>query len=197
MRLPIWVKQKVVRLKETGESYTTICQILQDQDQIEISRRGLIKFYKNFKNNGGFISKPREMQGKLNQHHLDLIDDSLTANPEMTALDLAVMLKDLTGVEISVSTVKRVRRNLGWVYTKTRYCQFIRHGNKSPRYYWCLRQLRNNETFHDVIWTDESKIEVETVLGRCFRKKGHAPKLHPKPKHADSVCAYTCIQFDF
>jgi len=68
------------------------------------------------------------------------------------------------------------------------YCMFslFRHVNKVKRYNWVLDQLANIDQYKNVIWTDESKIELQKVLGRQYRKEGEQSR-RPRPKHATSV----------
>ena len=67
-----------------------------------------------------------------------------------------------------------------------RSCICFSEPNKWKRYVWCLSQVCNEETFDNVIWTDESKIELDRTAQRTFQKDGHVV-LRPKPKHPFSV----------
>ena len=53
-----------------------------------------------------------------------------------------------------------------------------REGNKVKRFEWCQEYQQDN--FDDVIWTDESSIQLETHRRTCCRKIGQPPK--PKPR---------------
>ena len=120
---------------------------------------------------------------KVSDRHLKLIDDLMTWNPERTALDLQRILGDLTALALSVSHIKKLRRNLGWTLENTHYCQMIRDVNKTKRLVWCEEMIANRETFHDCIWTDESSVHLENALSRTFRKKGNPRVMRPKPKY--------------
>ncbi|KAL5491451.1 hypothetical protein EMCRGX_G016738 [Ephydatia muelleri] len=52
-----------------------------------------------------------------------------------------------------------------------------REGNKVKCFEWCQEYLQDN--FDNVIWTDESSIQLETHRRTCCRKPGQPPK--PKP----------------
>ena len=58
------------------------------------------------------------------------------------------------------------------------YRRFDREGNKVKRFEWCQEHQQDN--FSDVIWTDESSIQLETHRRTCCRKIGQPPK--PKPR---------------
>ena len=61
--------------------------------------------------------------------------------------------------EISFRTILRCRTVLGWTFRGSAYCQLIREANKTKRLEWC--QQYKDDNFDDVIWTDESTIQVE------------------------------------
>ena len=88
---------------------------------------------------------------------------------------------------VSHSTVKRARRELGWVCSKPKYCQLIRVANEEKRLQWCHQQLEAEETFSDVIWTDESSIQIDSHRRRCYRKYHRPKRLKPRPKHPAKV----------
>ena len=47
--------------------------------------------------------------------------------------------------------------------------------------------LADRETFDDVIWSDESSVQLDHHGRLCFRRKGQPRKLKPKPKHSAKV----------
>ena len=84
---------------------------------------------------------------------------------------------------MSISTVERARRELGWVVTTPKYCQLIRETNRQKRLEWCQKMIDTNEQFDDVVFTDESSIQLDTHRKRCYLKKSTPRKLKPRPKH--------------
>ena len=133
--------------------------------------------------------RPRSsVQRILGHEHYKLIDDALSENDELTSRQLRHLLIDkFPELSMSVSTVERARRELGWVVTVPKYCQLIRIANKEKRKEWCVRMLETEEDFHDVIFTDESSIQLETHRKRCYRRKDAPRKLKPRPKHPPKV----------
>ena len=55
--------------------------------------------------------------------------------------------------------------------------------NKRKRLFWCREQLRLGETFDDVIFTDESSIQLDHHSRVCFRKKLQPRALKQRAKH--------------
>lgn len=125
------------------------------------------------------------------------IDNALAENDELTAKQL----KDLTVQKwadlpsISLTTIKRARKYLGWTSSKPKFCQIIQEANKEKWLNWAKEQIAKSETFHDVIFSDECSVEIDFHNKICFRKKGQLRKLKPRPKHPLKVHIWggTCI----
>ena len=120
----------------------------------------------------------------LRDEHYREIDKALLENDELTSRQLRDMLRSkYPGLSMSLSTVERARRDLGWVITTPKYCQLIREGNKHKRLEWCQRMVQTNEQFEDVIFTDESSVQLDSHRKRCYRKRSEPRKLKARPKH--------------
>ena len=89
------------------------------------------------------------------------------------------------GCYVSLTTILRNRRQLGWVYRGSAYCQLIRNKNKQKFLEWACANLENN--FVDVIWSDESSIQLDCHRRYCCRKEGKKPRPKPHPKHPTKV----------
>ena len=87
---------------------------------------------------------------------------------ETSALQLHRLLQSL-GYKIHRRTILRCRSSLGWTFRGSTYCQMIREANKQKHLDWA--QLNINETFDNVIWTDESSIRIESHRRFCCRKR--------------------------
>ena len=71
---------------------------------------------------------------KFKIEHYDFIDKCYRDNDELTANDLQKMLQDTFDLNLSISSIKRVRKKLGWKQSGPRYCQAIRPAN-------CIKRL--------------------------------------------------------
>ena len=90
------------------------------------------------------------------------IDEVYRRDPEFTASELLNVLEnEFTGLTIGVGTVKRIRKAAGWTCTQTRYCQMVRDANKIKRLEFCRKIIETNDDFDNVIFTDESSVEIE------------------------------------
>ena len=92
---------------------------------------------------------------------------------------------------VSLTTILRNCRQLGWVYRGSAYCQLIRNENKHKRLEWARANLDNN--FDDVIWSEESSIQLDCHKQYCCRKEGKKPCPKPRPKHPTKVHVWAGI----
>ena len=132
---------------------------------------------------------PRIVGSKiLNDVHYRLIDPALADSDELTSRQLRAMLCSKYPEQLmSISTVERARRELGWVVTTPKYCKLIREANKLKRLEGYQEMINTNEQFGDVVFTDESSVQLETHRKRCYRKKHTPRKLKPRPVHPVKV----------
>ena len=109
----------------------------------------------------------------------------MTADDELTASDLHEKLKEKYHGEVSHSkrTASCARQDLGWTFETARYCQAIREANMVKYLQWCKERLLEKEDFPEVIFTDESSIQLERHRRKYFRRRGTPRKLKNKHKH--------------
>ena len=87
-----------------------------------------------------------------------------------------------------------------WSMKRKRYCQLISNKNKHVRMNWCMEMLNSRETFSDVIFVDESDVELSSTSRLSFYKIDRIPRRVAKPKHSYTVifrfsfyfCRVTC-----
>ena len=78
---------------------------------------------------------------------------------ETVAFQLHRLLTE-KGYNLTRPTILRCRMELGWTFSGSSYRQLIREANKEKCLDWA-RQNRN-DTLEDVVWSDESTIQLET-----------------------------------
>ena len=184
MRLDVQTRARVIHLKNEGYTYNRIRERLLEEG-ISVSVKSLYLLLVKYKQTNSVVDRPRAAVPKiLRDEHYCEIDKALSENDEMTSRQLrAMLISKWPSLSMSISTVERARRELGWVVTSPKYCQLIREQNKQKRLEWCQKMIATNEQFKDVIFTDECSVQLETHRKRCYRRK-HAPrKLKPRPKH--------------
>ena len=173
-----YIKLRILHHHFKGTKPYTIARALEEEG-ITVSRFGVHKFIKLYTETGSIERKPGSGRlTKITTRVKELVEAQMEKDDETTAYQLHQMLVE-SGIEISLMTILRCRTTLGWTFRGSAYCQLIRQENKVKRLEWCRRY--KNEDFKDVIWTDESTIQLENHRRFCCRKVGQAPK--PKPRY--------------
>ena len=102
----------------------------------------------------------------------DFTDEKMEANNKLSTQELQDLIREQFGS----------RSKLGsWVFKKTCYCQLISEQNCKKRFEFCLKMLMDNKNFEIVIFTDKTKIEMETNIQRKARKEGDQRYKRLKP----------------
>lgn len=71
----------------------------------------------------------------------------------------------------SRATVGRLRQSLRWTAKATRYCQLIQEANKLKRVEFCQRVLEAGETFNNIVFTDETIVQLAPSKRNCTIKR--------------------------
>ena len=117
------------------------------------------------------------------------------SNEELTSGEIQKLLSVERGVNVSTSTIRNTRCKIGWKHEKARYCQLIRDRNKVKRLVFCLRAMNEKDGFEDVIFSDETTVEIQQYTRFCFRKNGSLPKRKGCPKHPLKVISNELSKF--
>ena len=133
-----------------------------------MSWMAIYDFVKKFNTTNGVSDLRRAPRPqKLKEIHYRFIDNEMAHNSDLTSRQLLALFKDeFPNVDISLSTIKRLRFELGWVSKRVRYCQLIHEVNKEKRKQWCQERVDNGDLdMDDVIFIDECTVQLE-----CHRK---------------------------
>ena len=137
------------------------------------------KFFKHYKETGSIARKSGSGRlSKVTSRENELVEEEMQRDDETTATQLHAFLVS-KGITISLKTILRCRKSLGWTFHDSAYYQLIREVNKKNRLEWVLQHREDD--FEDVMWTDESSIQLENHRRFCCRKEGQRPK--PKPRY--------------
>ena len=192
-KLTIESKKAILKLHSQGHSCSSIVQQLHCEYSISVSRQTVNRFLLHYKIS---MSLTRRMgsgrPSKITPDVLRVVEAKMQADDETTVVQFLDLLRR-SGIPISLSTVKRCRFSLGWTFHGTRYCQMIREPNKLKRLDFANKCLAENENFDDVIWTDETSVQLECHHRHCFRKRNQKPRLKPRPKHPIKVHVWAGI----
>jgi len=180
MVLTSYACQRILEHFFAGYKAPTIKRLM-EREEIKVSRVAIWKLLKRYLSAGTIARWEGSGRPSLLTAEVRLIvEQQMVNDDETTAYQLHKILTN-KGISISLSTILRCRKALGWTFRGSAYCQLIRQANKDKRLAWAKQYLNECEDgFDDVIWTDESSIQCETHKRFCFRKKGCAPKSKPR-----------------
>ena len=133
-----YTKRRILLFHSCGFKAPTISRPLQEEG-IQASRRGIQKFIQRFQVTGSIHRKRASGRpSKLTTEVRKLVDDFMEEEDETTAHQIHCKLLD-RGYNLSLRTILRCRKALGWNYRGSAYCQMIREVNKGKRYEWSQR----------------------------------------------------------
>ena len=126
-RLSIEARRRVIALRGIGYSVQEIRKRLAEEN-ISISLQSLFNLLRKYKDTGHLLDLPRKAKPKkLNDEMRKFLNEALSENDELTARKARSLLMDKwPDLRVSIPTIKRIRKELGWVCTRPHYCQLLR-----------------------------------------------------------------------
>ena len=181
-------KMRILYLTQEGHKPPTIAKILEEEEGMKCSRSGIAKFLKKYRETRTIARRPGSGRPtKITEEIKKIVEEQMRADDETTAHQLHALLNS-KGYELSLCTILRCRTALGWTFRGSAYCQLIREENKQKRLGWARMYVEEAKTgFQDVIWSDESTVQLESHRRFCCRKIGERPK--SKPRY---ICTCDC-----
>ena len=153
-RMSEGVRSRVVHLSVVrGMKPTEIRKVLLEED-VNVTRESISRFLSKYRRTGRLMptSRPRKAS-KLSKYY-SLIDQLYENDFELAAVDIQRILKELVDVDASLTTIKRVRRKLGWVKCNAKFCQMIRIPNRQKRLDFCTHLQSTKDQFDNLIFSD-------------------------------------------
>ena len=186
-----YTKLRILTLFWHGFKVSNIVECLVLEEDIRTTKQGVRQFLKHYQRYGTIARKPGSgFAPKLSPTNQKLIEDAMQADDETTATQLQAKLA-AHNVYVSLTTILRSRAQLGWTYRGSAYCQLIRHQNKQKRVDWAQANLHDD--FENVLWSDETTVQLEAHRRFCYRKEGMKPRPKPRAKHPVKVHVWAGI----
>ena len=188
--LSLYARERIRVLMSQGSNVRDTMKAL-EREGIETCRQTVWRFWVHYKTYRSIEPLPRPGRStKLTETVQNIIEVAINENDETTAKELASILVQ-QGYQLSRRTILRGRKSLGWTSRGAAYCQLIRTQNKDKRLQWAREHL--DDEFTDVVWTDETTVQLEAHRRFCCRKKGQKPRYKPRPKHPVKVHVWAGI----
>lgn len=177
-------KLSIIDLHKSGKRNKDIRKMLQAKGH-SVTRRMISHWIKSY-DNGYFIPgevtvKPR-VPYKISQRDIHVIKKSLCLNPNQSSRNIHSELK-FDGADFSINTTRNAIRAAGFVCDNPRYAQMVKGGNQPPRVDFCRTLIETNDNLNDIIFSDESSIQLHNNKTTCYRLKDSRNHILPKPKH--------------
>ena len=176
-----YTKKRILHFyRECQLQPSAIVKALEDEG-IKVSRSGVWRFLKRYGEMGSIERKRGSGRPSVLTDDIKAIIEETMNNDDETTVSQLVTLLQERGHTLSMRTVLRCRTQLGWTFRGSAYCQLIREGNKVKRLAWALLHLTEAaEGFRDIIFTDETSVQLEAHRRFVCHKVGQAPR--PKPR---------------
>ena len=163
------------------------------REGLQASLASVTRIIRKIQQTGSSKNLPRSGRPKkLSPEAKAFIEDQMRKNDETTSIQIQKKLAK-RGFVVNASTVRRSRIQQGWTLQRTAYCQLIREANKVKRLEYAQQILESGDTFHNVIFSDESSISLEQYRRTCYRKIDEPTKRKPKPKYPLKVHVWAGI----
>ena len=120
-------RTRIITLHSKRYSVLEIRKRLQEEN-LSIIRQSIHNLIKKFRDHRTVTDLPRRRrEHKITTQMRSLIEEALTRNDEITSRGLKTLLSaQWPDLQVSIPTIKRVRKEMEWVCTKPHYCQLLR-----------------------------------------------------------------------
>ena len=193
-RLPSYFRHRIIALWEEGQNISQITRTLAEEGW-PTSRRTVRRWVFRFSTNRGLGDLHRSGRPSVVTWEMALfIESQLEHDDEMTSVEIQRLLERKFSISIISSTVRRyIRLKLQWQVVRTRYGPMISEKNKMKRIEFAQMLMDNQDDFANVIWTDESSVQLCRHSQTMRVKVGKQRILKPAPKHAIKVHVWAGI----
>ena len=127
-RLSISTRRRVISLYQSGlYSIREIRRRLREEN-VFISLQALWSLVRKHRETGKVSDLPRRSRPrKLSQEMMDALELAWSENDELTARQArSFLMERWPELRVSIQTIKRIRKQMGWVATRPHYCQLLR-----------------------------------------------------------------------
>lgn len=189
-------KLRVIQLYREGwRPYAIRRKLAEDREHV--TKSSIQRIINDFKS-GNFlfettITVPQISFKTINNQDLKTIDAALSNDCNLSARELQSILAEQNGTHVSITTVRKAIDAAGWVATAPRYCQMIRDKNKEARLQFCKDLITTDDRFEDVIFSDETTLQLHDNKVGAYRRKESALPTNAKPKHPLKVHVWGAI----
>ena len=189
------IKQlEIIRLVKAGHSISIHRELTRQGMTVSYDTvRYHVRRYRNGETDEFAIENPDHgKELKVTNEDIRAITHALENDPSQSSRDIQRLLQ-ARGTFVSLSTAKQVISISGFTFAQPRYCQMIRDANKLKRIEFANHLIDSDDQLQDVIFTDETSVQLHNNVSVSYRKFNAARIMKPKPKHPLKVHVYGAI----
>ena len=124
----------------------------------------------------------------------EYMDKMLEKDEELSSTEIHRLIARKFGKKIPTQTIRRyLRQKLQWVVVRTKTGPMISDINKVKRMEFAKQCIAAKDTFDDVIWSDESSVQLVRHTRTVRVKVGKQQQYKPVAKHAVKVHVWAGI----
>ena len=185
-KVSIELKYEIVALLKRGFSVKRIHAKIIREHGIKISRNG-VKYHVHQYQIGNFdivvppLNRSRT-DGIVTETDTAIIRETFQQDPFSSSSDVRRRLCSHSTI-LSRASVKRAIGKAGYVNSKPRYCQLIRHVNMEKRVEFCRSLIESNDRLENIIFSDECSVQLHNNRTTSYRQNGTLTPHIGKPKH--------------
>ena len=189
-----YARDRIIALWQQGENVSAIVRKMQDEG-LATTRDTVRRWIFRWQENRGLEHSRRSGRpSKITAQMGAFMDRCLEEDDETTSVELQKLIAREFRVAITAATIRRyLRRTLDWKVVRTRTGPMISDANKKKRMEFAQMCLDLGDEFNDVIWTDESSIQLKRHCQTMRIKVGRERVYKPAAKHALKVHVWAGI----
>ncbi|KAH3725880.1 hypothetical protein DPMN_051733 [Dreissena polymorpha] len=188
------IKLKIIALFKSGINVKVIVKEL-ELTGVVVLRQIVSYWIKQYVhgqlNTDEVIPKPKAFRS-VSYCDLEIVKSSLQRNCHQSSTDIHRELKE-DGATFSLSTTRRLIKAARFTNSNPRYLQMVNTRNLQPRIDFCQTLIESNNSLDNIIFTDESSVQLHNNRTKSYRPEGSARTSIPKPKHPLKVHVWAGI----
>ena len=188
-----YFRERIVRLWMNGSSDASIVSTMTDEGK-SVPAVTVRKWIFRWEKNNSLENHYRSGRPSTITSEIAFMDNSLDEDDELPSSELRRLIVRKFGVSLLSPTIRRyLRKNLEWVVIRTRPGPMISSANKVKRLEFARMCLSTDDDLGNVIWTDESSIQLKRHCQTMRVKVQREREYKPVPKHAVKVHVWAGI----
>ena len=193
-RLSAYARERIVRLWQQGSTPAQIVKKLAEED-IVTTRRTVTRRIFCWTKGAGLVDQRRSGRPSvITKNIAEYMDKMLEKDEELSSTEIHRLIARKFGKKIPTQTIRRyLRQKLQWVVVRTKTGPMISDINKVKRMEFAKQCIAAKDTFDDVIWSDESSVQLVRHTRTVRVKVGKQQQYKPVAKHAVKVHVWAGI----